>query len=601
MRTRILFSSIIGTVLVFGVSASVFAASSVFDITYPIPELGSCADRLACKAYCNDAVNQSVCEVFAQDHGIIVRPATPPPSGGQGEGQNQGTALQSLEQDGGPGQCASGAADPQASCRAYCDASAHIQECVQYGKDHGLLKGDQLSQAEKVAAALKRGIPLPSGCTDQASCKQTCESPSSLDQAKSCFAFGKAAGLLPPGFDESKAEKVFSAVANGTAPFSSMKDFQQCEHPTDSTVIKKCTDFAVQNGLMTQQQADVLQETGGKGPGGCSGQDACEQYCANYRDECFQFSQEHNLVTPEQKGAMQRAASQMQNALSRAPDSVRQCLVSSVGKDTLDAITSGTKPGTPQLGQAMQQCFEQSQHGSQMQERQGPPPQGFDQGGAGPQPNGGPGNPPQGQQGFIPPNGRQGPGRQNHPQDGRGSGGDNSGFYPMPPGGPQGDQGRRFMPPQNGDGNENAWQWQQNRQGVPSDQEQGYLRMNYEPRPQSGPGQGGGYGDQNLGGPSMPPGGQSGQGGGEWSPLQGQPGGGGGSFMMPPSSDLNNPPPGFGQMPPPGGMEGVPPQNTVPAGEVNPPPPPPPPSSPTSFSYPFNTFAAAAFLPFITQ
>lgn len=604
MRTRILFSSAaIGALFFLGAAAPAASAASIFDITYPIPELGNCADRLACKAYCNDSANQSVCQSFAADHGLAVKPAAPQASE-QDHDVDQNAALQALEKDGGPGKCASGAADPQAACRAYCDASSHIEECVQYGKDHGILSGEQLAQAEKVMAALKNGIPLPSGCTNQASCKQTCENPSSLDQAKSCLAFGKAAGLLPPGFDESKAEKVFSAVQNGTAPFSSMKDFQQCEHPTDPTIIKKCSDFAVQSGFMTQQQADVLQETGGKGPGGCSGQDACEQYCADHQDECFQFSEKHNLVTPEQKSVMQRAASQIQNALSRVPDSVRECLVDVVGQGALDAITSGAKPGTPQLGQAMQQCFEQDRNDSQMQERQGPPPQSFNQGGARPPPpNEQPGYPLPGQQGFMPPNSQQGPGWENPPRDGRGPSEANQRFYPMPPIGAQGDQGRRFMPMQNG--NENAPQWQQDGQGAPQDRGQNYPQMNYGPRPESGPGPGG-YGDQNLGNPSMPPVGQSGPGTGAWNPPQGQTGeNGGGNFMMPPpGSDLNNPPPDVGQMPPPpGGMVGAPPPNTniAPTGEVAPPPPPLSPSSPTSFSYPFNSSAAAAFFPFISH
>ncbi len=373
----------ISIVALVGTSFSLTRAASVFDITFPIPELGNCADRAACKAYCNDVANQSACQSFAEAHGLTVRAQSNPDTGSQGDtGTND--KLLAIQKDGGPGNCAVGASNPEKTCRAYCNATAHIQECVSYGKSHGFLRGDQLAQAEKVAAALKSGVPLPQGCTDQQSCEETCQNPTSLDQAKSCFAFAKAAGLLPPGFDESKAEKVFSAIHDGSAPFSSMKDFQQCEHASDPSVIKKCTDFAVKSGMMTQEQADVVQQTGGKGPGGCQGKDECEQYCADHQDECFQFSQEHNLIRPEQRQHMQAAANQIKQALDHAPAGAKDCITAAVGQDVLDGLLAGTKPGTPQIGSMMRQCFDQAQQSGEQGdgEQQFGPPQG-DQNGQG--------------------------------------------------------------------------------------------------------------------------------------------------------------------------------------------------------------------------
>ena len=354
MSIKILLSSARFASAVVLLAASVFLAvsastraASIFDITYPIAELGGCEDRLACKAYCADESNEDTCEEFAASYGISSAPRI-----------DKSEKLKSVQKDGGPGQCAVGADDPQASCKAYCDSTEHIDECVSYGKSHGLLTGEQLAEAEKVASALKRGAKLPDGCTSQNSCKKVCENPSSLAQAKSCFAFGREAGLLPEDFDESRAEKVFKAIEDGTAPFKSPKDFRQCERPKDEEVLKKCVSFAVQSGMMTQEEADVVQKTGGKGPGGCVGENECRAYCEEHQQECFQFSKEHNLVKPEQEAQMKRGAEQFKQNLERAPESVRACLASSIGQEVLDSVASGAAMLDRGAGEKMRSCFE---------------------------------------------------------------------------------------------------------------------------------------------------------------------------------------------------------------------------------------------------
>lgn len=345
----ILLFVLVAAALAFSLSADVSRAASIFDITFPIAELGGCADKNACKAYCALETNRNACEQFAADHGITTAP----------KGANDGE-VKAIQEDGGPGQCAAGAKDPQASCKAYCDSTDHIDECVSYGKSHGLLSGQQLVEAEKVLTALKGGATLPEGCTSESSCKAICENPSTIAQAKSCFAFGKAAGLLPTDFDEVRAEKVFQAIQDGTAPFKSPRDFRQCEHPKDDATLKKCTDFAVQSGMLTPEQAAVVQKTGGKGPGGCFGENECRSYCTLHQQECFQFSKDNGLISPEQEDQMKRGVEQFKQNLERVPESIKSCLVSVIGQDTLDAIASGTTMPDRDLGEKMRSCFEQN-------------------------------------------------------------------------------------------------------------------------------------------------------------------------------------------------------------------------------------------------
>lgn len=329
-------------------------AASVFDITYPIGELDNCVDRLACKAYCEQEMHEDACTSFAQKYGLRdisqKRAAT---SGGDEE------KLSAILEDGGPGGCGKEASDSVAACHTYCQQTANIEQCVSYGKSHNLFKGEQLHQAEKVAAALKRGAKLPVGCTDSGeSCRMACERPASLEQARSCFTFAKEAGLLPPDFNQEQAEKVFSAIERGDAPFASFQEMKQCDRPTDDTMMQKCVDFAVQTGMMDQKQAAVIKKTGGKGPGGCVGKDECDTYCEAHGDECFAFAQEHDLLSEEDKGRMRESGLQMQKALAEAPESVRACIEHALGAELLEGILIGTRMGGPKSGEVTRECFD---------------------------------------------------------------------------------------------------------------------------------------------------------------------------------------------------------------------------------------------------
>lgn len=235
------------------VGVSVHAQTTSSGSTFPITELGNCADRTACKTYCDTEANRSVCASYAQSHGLKRSQQT------QQRAPDRSKLLEAISADGGPGKCGVGATDPVQTCKIYCDSTAHIETCVAYAKSHSLFTGEKLEKAEKVSEAIKNGVSLPSGCTDAKSCKEACENPSTVSQASSCLSFAKAAGLLPPGFNEGAAKKIFSAIASSSAPFKVLKDFAQCNGATDPDIVAKCSDFAAQSGLITQEQAQKLQ------------------------------------------------------------------------------------------------------------------------------------------------------------------------------------------------------------------------------------------------------------------------------------------------------------------------------------------------------
>lgn len=322
------------------------AASSPFDIEFPIPELGGCAEKNACKTYCEDSANHDACFAFAAKHGL----------GASKEEVDE--TLKELEKDGGPGGCAQNAANPAIACKQYCDDASRIEECVAYAKDHNLMDRQELAEAEKVVAALKRGAKLPPQCTDARSCKETCEDPKDLATARACFEFGKEAGLLPEGVSVEQAEQAFTALESGTGPFKSFAEMRQCDNPPNDDILAKCIQFATDAGFIKAEDAEIIKKTGGKGPGGCRGREQCETYCENpdNQESCFAFGQEHGLIREEDKARMQEGIAEMRRALEDAPPEVTQCIREAIPE--LDAILAGEKLPSPALGGKMQVCFE---------------------------------------------------------------------------------------------------------------------------------------------------------------------------------------------------------------------------------------------------
>ena len=96
------------------------------DITYPIADLGSCANQQDCKAYCGIASNYSKCATFAQKNNLAVLvPAV-------------FTAMQKGES---PGQC-----KDEASCRVYCEDIDHLDECVNFVEKFKLASPEDLKE-----------------------------------------------------------------------------------------------------------------------------------------------------------------------------------------------------------------------------------------------------------------------------------------------------------------------------------------------------------------------------------------------------------------------------------------------------------------------
>ncbi len=365
-------------------AVAVHAENPFAGLTFPVPELGNCADVNACKVYCDDPGNQAACLAYGEAHGLIsgstnaaatsssTGNASPTP-GGTDNGQPSVDISTVLQNGGGPGGCTS-----QNSCHTYCEDISHLNECMAFGKAHGLLSGNELSQAEKISAALQNGATPPGGCTSKESCQAYCQVAAHIDE---CVKFGEQAGII--GADESAQAKKFAALLTAGQTPGGCSDKTSCQtYCADPSHQAECQTFAQkmgftgqppqgstpgsfqnndQNGGPAGQQGPLTGPANGpvNGPGGCDSADSCATYCNDPANQntCITFARDHGFIKDDQaQGAIQSLAN-IASGLDNQPDTVKQCIQGALGDGGLQVIQSGTAPTLDQIT-SVKQCFD---------------------------------------------------------------------------------------------------------------------------------------------------------------------------------------------------------------------------------------------------
>ena len=409
------FAILISGMAVSGVLLGNTLAQTASDIQYPVKELANCQDEAACRVYCDKPQNLKVCLNFAEKNNLM-----PPEelqqaknflnSGGKGPGgcvgkdsceeycndishidecisfaeENNLIPPEELEEAKKvqaaikrgvkPPPCGS-----KKQCDIYCSESGHMEECIAFGIEAGFIQGEELEDVQKMLAALKRGIKPPP-CKGKQACDEYCSAP---DNMEICMNFAMEAGFMAEE-EKADAQKMLEALKKGIKP-PNCRGKEECDvYCAEESHFEECMKFAEAAGFMSPEDAEMARKTGGKGPGGCKGKDECEAFCGNpdNQETCFDFAKEHGLIPEEDLQRMEEGKQKMQEVFRNAPSEVLECLKSTVGTEIFDKIQAGTLMPGPQIGDQVRQCFEQ-----------------YRPNGPGPE-NGAPGN-----GGFMPPNG----------------------------------------------------------------------------------------------------------------------------------------------------------------------------------------------------
>lgn len=334
--------------------------SSSLGITFPVPELGGCTSKDACRQYCNEPGNMPACISFAKSHGLM----------NEEDAARAEKFSKRLSGDGGPGGCTT----PD-SCRAFCENINNIEACIAFADIQGF-RDEHVAEGKKVLAYIQSGGAMPGGCTSKDACETYCND---FAHAEECFAFAERAGItripdtpgrgeregrfegnVPPG----QFQKLLALIKNGETP-GGCTNKTECESYCRAPGhFEECIDFGTRVGFIEPEQAEKIRKTGGKGPGGCDSPDVCKAFCAepNNQEECFRFGKEHGLINEDEVREAKEGFVRLRAGLENAPKEVSACLTSVLGPTIIEDIQSGTMTPGPEIGERVRGCFEKFGH-----------------------------------------------------------------------------------------------------------------------------------------------------------------------------------------------------------------------------------------------
>ncbi len=251
------------------IGAGTARGASVFDIEYPIADLGGCADRSLCKQYCDDAGHADACLEFAQKYGLADKEAV--------------EKTRVVQEEGGPGGCRGDA------CKTYCDDPGHQDECVDYAVQKGFMTFAEAERAKK---------PGPGGCRGVA-CRLYCEDTAHEDE---CFDYAVKNGIIPKEEAERISEFKEKFGKQKTGPGGCQGEDQCRQYCEDPEHITECVSFAEEHGFVDKEQAKIIKKTAGKGPGGCKGSNECRTYCddQSHQQECIDFGEQNGFMSADE-------------------------------------------------------------------------------------------------------------------------------------------------------------------------------------------------------------------------------------------------------------------------------------------------------------
>ncbi len=208
-----------------------------YQVSFPIAQLGNCADYSSCRTYCEDPLNQKQCIEFAKKKGFYKEESIK--TADQTFWQKTKQAL---------------GCDNEASCRELCSQQANFDKCNGFAKENNL-SGGQTQDPTKQEILNKAKDVL--GCSSYSSCMEFCQK---SENKEKCSNFAKQEGLRggeqhvgPGGCNSEETCRTFCSVPS---------NYQIC------------------SGFATSQGGNF------SGPGGCNSEQSCRTYCEQNPKEC---------------------------------------------------------------------------------------------------------------------------------------------------------------------------------------------------------------------------------------------------------------------------------------------------------------------------
>ena len=248
-----------------------------------------CKGKQACDEYCSNPNNMEICMNFALEAGFM--------SEEEKEGAHK--MLQALKKGVKPPACRG-----REECDVYCAEESHFEECMKFAEAAGFMSPEEAEMARKT------GGKGPGGCKSKEECQNFCNNPNNQE---TCFNFAKENGMIPEE-DLQKMEQVkqqfkemiqnappevYSCLesAVGAETMAKLKSGEMMPPKEMGDKMGSCFGEYRPQGPGPEGNAPgaggSMPPAGGApgttGPGGCTSQEECQNYCASNPEACKNF------------------------------------------------------------------------------------------------------------------------------------------------------------------------------------------------------------------------------------------------------------------------------------------------------------------------
>lgn len=237
-------------------------------VSFPIGELGNCANVSACRAYCEQPTNQQACSTFAKKHGF------------KNQESSTGTVAKQKLLEYARTELGCETVD---ACRALCETDPI--RCRQFASRYGEPK--EQSRGDERGGQLLEHAKTELGCTSIDACRKICET-----DRERCKEFTqKYASERPDNavkqLDSNRREQELKTRFPNVP-----KDKKNCD--TEESCRTYCEEHPNECRGFSEQRKNVQNKSRYLGPSGCRTEAECKAYCQENPDKCPGFRPKQN-------------------------------------------------------------------------------------------------------------------------------------------------------------------------------------------------------------------------------------------------------------------------------------------------------------------
>ncbi|MBI3955306.1 hypothetical protein HY338_02580 [Candidatus Gottesmanbacteria bacterium] len=255
-------------------------------VTFPVAELGNCANPTECFSYCDKPENQTACFSFAKKKNLLKEADAnlPPPS----------EIVTSAKTELG---CTS-----RESCQTLCENPQNIEKCRTFAEKHKLNRSSEKSINQGPSSAeIVQKAQAQLGCSSETECQSFCANPANTPK---CLEFAKNNKLLDSHQEqEIKDSEIKKAgMLNDAEKELGCNSMESCSAFCSQTENRSKCEKISQKHNPENENKSKKQSTQSQNTKPCTSDAECKNYCSSHPDECPGFKDkkpdEPKNVTP---------------------------------------------------------------------------------------------------------------------------------------------------------------------------------------------------------------------------------------------------------------------------------------------------------------